>query len=68
MALPHKADPREHLYPLEQLEAAETSDPVWNAAQRELVKTGGIHNYLRRVWGKKVAGLLAEEICCLIRG
>jgi hypothetical protein len=38
----------------EQLEAADTHDPIWNAAQRELVATGAIHNYLRMLWGKKV--------------
>jgi len=27
---------------------------VWNAAQRELVTDGRIHNYLRMLWGKKV--------------
>ena len=27
---------------------------LWNAAQRELVTTGIIHNYLRMLWGKKV--------------
>ena len=31
-----------------------THDPLWNAAQRELVATGTIHSYLRMLWGKKV--------------
>jgi deoxyribodipyrimidine photo-lyase len=39
---------------LEQFEAAETHDPLWNAAQRQLVREGRIHNYLRMLWGKKV--------------
>ena len=38
----------------EQLESGETHDPLWNAAQRELVATGTLHNYLRMLWGKKV--------------
>lgn len=50
----HEDDPREHLYELEEFEAAETHDPLWNAAQRQLLREGRIHNYLRMVWGKKI--------------
>jgi deoxyribodipyrimidine photo-lyase len=50
----HARDPRAHLYTLEELEAGATHDPLWNAAQRELVATGTIHNCLRMLWGKKV--------------
>jgi deoxyribodipyrimidine photo-lyase len=50
----HKRDERPVLYTLEQLEAAQTYDPIWNAAQRELVRDGIIHNYLRMLWGKKI--------------
>ncbi|MCB9882866.1 MAG: deoxyribodipyrimidine photolyase [Planctomycetes bacterium] len=50
----HAKDARQTLYDLEQLDAAETHDPVWNAAQRELVTEGRMHNYLRMLWGKKV--------------
>ncbi len=50
----HRADPRPHLYTLDQLESAETHDPLWNAAQREMVRTGRMHNYLRMYWAKKV--------------
>jgi deoxyribodipyrimidine photo-lyase len=50
----HARDRRAFLYSLEQWEAGETHDPLWNAAQRELVATGTIHNYLRMLWGKKV--------------
>ncbi|QEL19796.1 cryptochrome/DNA photolyase family protein [Limnoglobus roseus] len=50
----HAADRREFHYTLEQWENAETHDELWNAAQRELVHTGHIHNYLRMLWGKKV--------------
>jgi deoxyribodipyrimidine photo-lyase len=52
--LEHQSDPRPTLYTLEQLEQAQTADPIWNAAQRQLVREGIIHNYLRMVWGKKV--------------
>ena len=50
----HRADPRPELYDLAQLDAAETHDEVWNAAQRQLVRDGRMHNYLRMLWGKKV--------------
>jgi deoxyribodipyrimidine photo-lyase len=50
----HASDPRAHTYILEEWEAGETHDPLWNAAQRELVATGTLHNYLRMLWGKKV--------------
>jgi deoxyribodipyrimidine photo-lyase len=50
----HAADRREHVYTPEEWEAGATHDPLWNTAQRELVSTGTIHNYLRMLWGKKV--------------
>ncbi len=49
----HADDPRE-LVPFEALEHAESPDPIWNAAQRQLLESGIIHNYLRMLWGKKV--------------
>jgi deoxyribodipyrimidine photo-lyase len=50
----HAGDARAHLYAPEEWEMGATHDPLWNAAQRELVATGTIHNYLRMLWGKKV--------------
>jgi deoxyribodipyrimidine photo-lyase len=50
----HRDDPRSTTYDLNQLAAAETGDPLWNAAQRQLLGEGRIHNYLRMLWGKKV--------------
>ena len=50
----HERDRREHLYSLAEFEAGTTHDGLWNAAQRELVATGRIHNYLRMLWAKKV--------------
>ncbi len=50
----HVNDERTHLYSLEELEAGETHDELWNAAQREMVATGGMHNYVRMLWGKNV--------------
>jgi deoxyribodipyrimidine photo-lyase len=50
----HENDPRPIVYSRPQLEHAETHDPLWNAAQRQLVSEGRIHNYLRMLWGKKI--------------
>ncbi len=50
----HQHERREHVYDLEAFEGARTYDPIWNAAQRELVRDGRMHNYLRMLWGKKV--------------
>ncbi len=50
----HAGDRRPWLYTAEELESGRTHDPLWNAAQRELVTTGTIHGYLRMLWGKKV--------------
>lgn len=50
----HEGDEREHIYSLEEFEQARTHDPLWNAAQNQLLKEGRIHNYLRMLWGKKI--------------
>ncbi|HKP81137.1 MAG TPA: deoxyribodipyrimidine photo-lyase [Pyrinomonadaceae bacterium] len=50
----HADDPRPELLDAERIEAADTYDELWNAAQRELVTTGHIHNYVRMLWGKRV--------------
>ncbi len=49
----HQGD-RAAPYALEVLEGAGTDDEVWNAAQRQLLREGVIHNYLRMLWGKKI--------------
>jgi deoxyribodipyrimidine photo-lyase len=50
----HASDPRPFVYRLDQFEAAQTHDDLWNAAQRQLNREGRIHNYLRMLWGKKI--------------
>ena len=50
----HAKDRREALYSPEQWERAGTHDPYWNAAQKEMVLTGRMHNYMRMYWGKKI--------------
>ena len=52
--LEHAADPRPWRYTLAQLERAETHDDLWNAAQRQMVETGWMHNYMRMYWAKKI--------------
>lgn len=50
----HAGDRREFTYSLKEFEAGRTHDPLWNAAQMQLVREGRIHNYLRMLWGKKI--------------
>lgn len=50
----HRDDEREHTYTRRQLESAETHDEYWNAAMKEMVHTGYMHNYMRMYWGKKI--------------
>lgn len=47
-------DRREYLYDADQWERAGTHDPYWNAAQREMMIMGKMHNYMRMYWGKKL--------------
>ena len=50
----HAGDERPRCYSLDELERAATHDPLWNAAQRQLLREGVIHNYMRMLWGKKI--------------
>jgi deoxyribodipyrimidine photo-lyase len=50
----HLDDEREHLYDLAAFEAAATHEPLWNAAQTELLVRGKMHGYLRMYWAKKI--------------
>ena len=49
----HAGDPRK-IYSERQLEDAQTHDPLWNASQMQMVKTGFMHNYMRMYWAKKI--------------
>jgi len=49
----HAEDPRQYTYDFNALERANTHDPLWNAAQREMLREGWMHNYMRMLWGKK---------------
>ena len=50
----HRDDKRKPEYTRQELEAAETDDPYWNAAMNEMKYTGYMHNYMRMYWGKKI--------------
>jgi deoxyribodipyrimidine photo-lyase len=50
----HARDPRPIVYTEKQLENAETHDPLWNAAQVQMVRDGWMHNYMRMYWAKKI--------------
>ncbi|KAK4786792.1 hypothetical protein SAY86_010625 [Trapa natans] len=52
--LEHASDRREHVYTREQLEKAQTEDPLWNASQLEMVHHGKMHGYMRMYWAKKI--------------
>ena len=39
---------------VEELEKAQTHDPYWNAAQKEMIYQGKMHGYMRMYWGKKI--------------
>jgi deoxyribodipyrimidine photo-lyase len=56
----HASDRREHVYSLEEFANAATHDPLWNAAQIQLLREGTIHNYLRMLWGKKILEWTSE--------
>ena len=50
----HRDDPREYVYAFDEFEAGTTHDPLWNAAQAEMVRTGTMHGYMRMYWAKKI--------------
>jgi len=50
----HAGDRRPLLYSRKQLEDAATHDALWNSAQKQMVLTGWMHNYMRMYWAKKI--------------
>lgn len=50
----HRDDIREATYSFNQFERGLTHDPLWNAAQMEMVYTGKMHGYMRMYWAKKI--------------
>lgn len=52
--LEHAEDPRPDCQPLSDLIHGRTGDTTWDAAQRQWLVTGYMHNNLRMYWGKKL--------------
>ena len=50
----HKQDKRDFVYSKDDFENAKTHEPLWNAAQNEMKKTGKMHGYMRMYWAKKI--------------
>lgn len=50
----HRKDIREYTYSYKALEEGKTHDPLWNAAQQQMVTTGKMHGYMRMYWAKKI--------------
>jgi deoxyribodipyrimidine photo-lyase len=50
----HRSDKRDYLYSKEQFEFAHTHDPLWNAAQNQMIVHGKMHGYMRMYWAKKI--------------
>ncbi|ACN17018.1 DNA deoxyribo-dipyrimidine photolyase family protein [Desulforapulum autotrophicum HRM2] len=50
----HEKDVRDPVYTKSQLIACRTHDEYWNAAMKEMIVTGFMHNYMRMYWGKKI--------------
>ncbi len=50
----HRSDRRGYVYAIDRLEGADTHDPLWNAAQVQMVTTGWMHGYVRMYWAKKI--------------
>jgi deoxyribodipyrimidine photo-lyase len=50
----HLGDRREYQYGQEELVGSRTHDPLWNAAQRQMVVQGKMHGWLRMYWAKKL--------------
>jgi len=50
----HRNDNRDYVHDLHTWEHAATHDPLWNAAQCQLLATGKMHGYMRMYWAKKI--------------
>lgn len=50
----HAGDPRPALYSPTQLLRGETADETWNAAQKQFLLDGWMHNILRMYWVKQI--------------
>ncbi len=58
--LDHTDDPRPEQASPEAILQGRTADPTWNAAQREWLRTGWLHNNLRMYWAKQILRFTAS--------
>ena len=56
----HAQDPRPTLYSKAQLLRGETHDAIWNAAQKQFLLDGWMHNNLRMYWVKQIIRWVAS--------
>lgn len=63
----HERDPRPHLASEAELDAGETPDALWNAAQRQLLATGHMHGWLRMYWAKQIVLWSADAETAMAR-
>ncbi len=63
----HRSDPRPHLASEAELDAGETPDPLWNAAQKQLLATGHMHGWLRMYWAKQILAWSPDAESALAR-
>lgn len=50
----HEFDHKDYLYNIDDYEFLKTHDVYFNAAMRQMIKTGYMHNYMRMYWAKKI--------------
>ncbi len=50
----HELDHKEYLYDIHDYESFKTHDIYFNAAMKQMVITGYMHNYMRMYWAKKI--------------
>jgi deoxyribodipyrimidine photo-lyase len=62
----HRKDRRSPEYSLQALEQAATHDPLWNAAQMEMVQRGKMHGYMRMYWAKKILEWTASPEAAMV--
>jgi len=52
----HSTDKREYVYTRDQLEKGKTHEPLWNAAQIQLVTEGKMHGFMRKALDYLISG------------
>jgi photolyase PhrII len=50
----HAGDLRPVVHPADALDSGRTGEPLWDLAQRSLLRHGELHNNLRMTWGKAI--------------